>query len=634
MKSLSHRLMAFEFEGRIFISLTIVLLVCTLSTATSPGARPICVEVGSWIGLRPESSLRSGFLLAALLMGAASLLRIWAGSVLSSHRVMAFRVQHNAILTQGPYAVVRNPIYAADLLAMAAFAICLPPVGLLLPALMALHYARLIRYEEDALRKSFGASYDTYATGVPRLVPTLGSLGSIPRALREFEVSRDGVRHNALYLLFIPGLLVATWTGVFFHAVVIGLPAVLDWAIRHTVKGLPSVQTPGTVRQKKKPGGSKKVFSDILYAQCWEDPQLDRKALRISPRDVVFSITSGGCNCLALLIDNPRELIALDLNPHQSFILELKIAAFKTLSYSELLEFIGVRESGRRIELYDRVRTVFHGPALTFWDERTELLSEGILHAGRYEGYMRLLRTWLQRLIGRHTIRSFFETDDPGRREELYRTKWNNIRWRLFTRIFLSRTLMSLLFDKAFFRYLDTSFSFGKHFASKTRNALTALPVRSNPFLSYILLGNFHDEDALPLYLRKEHFEVIRSRVDRVRIVTDSCESFFSTLADNSISRFNFSNIFEWMAPEAFELLLREVVRVAADGAILTYRNLLVPRERPESLREQLIPQKQLAAFLLRTDRSFIYSKYVIEQVRKGGAPWHTSSRLFVTVEQ
>lgn len=247
---------------------------------------------------------------------------------------------------------------------------------------------------------------------------------------------------------------------------------------------------------------------------------------------------------------------------------------------------------------------------------------------------MRLLRTWLQRLIGRRTIRSFFETDDPGRREELYRTKWNNLRWRLFTRIFLSRTLMSLLFDKAFFRYLDTSFSFGKHFASKTRNALTALPVRSNPFLSYILLGNFHDEDTLPLYLRKEHFEVIRSRVDRVRIVTDSCESFFSTLSDNSISKFNFSNIFEWMAPEAFELLLREVVRVAADGAILTYRNLLVPRERPESLREQLIPQKQLAALLLRADRSFIYSKYVIEEVRKGGTPWHTSSRLSVTVEQ
>ncbi len=72
--------------------------------------------------------------------------------------------------------------------------------------------------------------------------------------------------------------------------------------------------------------------------------------------------------------------------------------------------------------------------------------------------------------------------------------------------------------------------------------------------------------------------------MDRVEIVTDSCEHYFAKLEDSSISKFNFSNIFEWMSPAAFENLLRETVRVARDRAVLTYRNLLVFRERPPSL--------------------------------------------------
>jgi S-adenosylmethionine-diacylglycerol 3-amino-3-carboxypropyl transferase len=58
-----------------------------------------------------------------------------------------------------------------------------------------------------------------------------------------------------------------------------------------------------------------KVFSDILYAQCWEDPDLDREAFHIGPDDTVFSVTSGGCNALAFLADGPRRVVAIDLNP-------------------------------------------------------------------------------------------------------------------------------------------------------------------------------------------------------------------------------------------------------------------------------------------------------------------------------
>jgi len=173
------------------------------------------------------------------------------------------------------------------------------------------------------------------------------------------------------------------------------------------------------------------------------------------------------------------------------------------------------------------------------------------------------------------------------------------------------------LFTKAFFTYLEESFSFGEHFRQIVKRGVTELPVRKSTFLSYMLLGNYYSLDHLPVYLQKAHFEKIRSRLDRIEIVAGSCEDYFERLPDDSISKFNFTNIFEWIPPAAFEALLKQTVRVAADGAVLTYRNLLVPRSRPESLAEWIRPRKELAAKLHQQDLSFIYKAYIVEKIEK-----------------
>lgn len=142
------------------------------------------------------------------------------------------------------------------------------------------------------------------------------------------------------------------------------------------------------------------------------------------------------------------------------------------------------------------------------------------------------------------------------------------------------------------------------------------MPIKQNYFLRYILLGNYND-DCLPYYLRKENFELIKSRLNRIQIITDSCDKFFRQLRDGSISKFNFTNIFEWISEDAFENLLNETTRVAKDEAVITYRNLLVSRERPESLSDHIITDKNLAEQLHKKDLSFIYNKYVVEKIIK-----------------
>jgi S-adenosylmethionine-diacylglycerol 3-amino-3-carboxypropyl transferase len=610
MMDLQMKIQKFEFEFRIFISFGLVILISALSFSVFADVPANSIALGGLLGIPASRSRALGFFATALFAAGASFLRIWSGSVLTSKRMMSFEIKTDALFSSGPYQLVRNPIYLADLIAFTGFALCLPPIGLLLPALLFLHYTQLIAYEEISLRKEFGRDYATYQSRVPRLLPGFGSLKRLGAALKDLAVTQDGIRHNALYLLFIPGFALAAATGKLVWAVAVGLPAVVDWAIVHTRIGV-----------AKKPAAIKaKVFEDVLYANAWEDPAVDRAALGIGPSDVVLSITSGGCNVLAFLLDDPRKIIALDLNPHQNHLLELKMTAFRRLSYRQLLAFFGVRPSSARLALYrDRLRPVLSDGARRFWDGQSAKIARGLIHAGRYEKYMRLLRKVLITPTGRRRLaRKMFETEDPAERELLYRGRWLGPGWTFLTRVMLSRRLNSFLFDKAFFAQLDRDVSFGRHFAAKAEHALVRLPLKDNYFLSYILFGRYYDEQHLPTYLRRENFQTIRDRLDRIEIVTDGAAHHLAGLEDSSVTKFNFSNIFEWMPPRDFEDVLRETVRVARDGAVLTYRNLLVPRERPTVLEPWIRPRPDLAKPLGEADLSFIYDRYIVEQVEKG----------------
>ncbi|HRE83196.1 MAG TPA: DUF3419 family protein [Opitutaceae bacterium] len=86
-------------------------------------------------------------------------------------------------------------------------------------------------------------------------------------------------------------------------------------------------------------------FTHIRYAQVWEDADILLSALDIQPTDTVVSIASAGDNALALLGAGAARVVALDLNPAQLACLELRVAAYRTLTHAELLYLMGSRSS-------------------------------------------------------------------------------------------------------------------------------------------------------------------------------------------------------------------------------------------------------------------------------------------------
>nr|WP_295668182.1 isoprenylcysteine carboxylmethyltransferase family protein [Sphingomonas sp.] len=77
------------------------------------------------------------------------------------------------LVTGGPFAYVRHPIYVALFLFMVAIAVAFGHTGRLLVGVpvYALGTWLRIRHEERLLRDMFGAAYDAYAARVKRFVP-------------------------------------------------------------------------------------------------------------------------------------------------------------------------------------------------------------------------------------------------------------------------------------------------------------------------------------------------------------------------------------------------------------------------------------------------------------------------------
>ena len=67
----------------------------------------------------------------------------------------------------------------------------------------------------------------------------------------------------------------------------------------------------------------------LVYNACWEDPAVDRQVLGVTGDDNLLVITSAGCNVLDYALLGPKRIYAVDANPRQTALLELKLAGIR-----------------------------------------------------------------------------------------------------------------------------------------------------------------------------------------------------------------------------------------------------------------------------------------------------------------
>ncbi|KAK3203243.1 hypothetical protein GRF29_112g627140 [Pseudopithomyces chartarum] len=124
-----------------------------------------------------------------------------------------------------------------------------------------------------------------------------------------------------------------------------------------------------------------------------------------NPDDVVLAITSAGDNILSFCLDSPRRVHAVDLNPTQNHLLELKVAAFTALPYPDVWKLFGEgKHSEFREILIKKLSPHMSSNAFQYWLKSGPAVfekesSKGLYHSGG-SGNAIALCGWLFRILG------------------------------------------------------------------------------------------------------------------------------------------------------------------------------------------------------------------------------------------
>ena len=152
------------------------LAVAVLTSNTSPFASPFHVA------------------LDVLGIGAAAAglgLRCWAVGHAGAH-TRSYRLRAPRLVTGGPYARVRNPIYLGNFLIGLGVAMVAQswPAFLVFLVGFAVEYGPIVSLEERYLAETFGDTYDEYRRRVPRWLPRLATAPAGPRGAFSWRAIR------------------------------------------------------------------------------------------------------------------------------------------------------------------------------------------------------------------------------------------------------------------------------------------------------------------------------------------------------------------------------------------------------------------------------------------------------------
>lgn len=369
-----------------------------------------------------------------------------------------------------------------------------------------------------------------------------------------------------------------------------------------------------------------RLFRNLVYAQIWEDPEVDMAALQIAPGSRIVTIASGGCNALSYLVADPARIEAVDLNPAHVAFNRLKLTAAAHLpDYETFYRFYGKGDDRRNLEVYERhLRPHLDAETRDYWESRTV--------TGRRRISIFHRRLYRHGLLGGfiglgHTMARLYGADPRGLLQA--RTMEDQKR-------FFDETL-SPLFDKRLIRWATgrKSSLFGLGIPPQQYEALSGagsdmatilrqrveklacgFPLSENYFAWQAFgRGYGSDEQApLPPYLARQNFEAIRSRASRISITNTSMTEFLAAKAPGTVDRVILLDAQDWMTDAQLNGLWAEITRTAAPGARVIFRTApaesLLPGRLDDAILSRWAYHEAQSRALHEKDRSSIYGGF------------------------
>jgi len=354
----------------------------------------------------------------------------------------------------------------------------------------------------------------------------------------------------------------------------------------------------------------------LYFAQVREDPVLEIEALAPAADRTLVVVGSGGCTALSLLAGGAGRVVAVDLNRVQNLLTDLKAAAVAELEPPVPVAFLGgaPMPADERRACYDRVKGRLGAGARDWWDAHPRSIERGVINVGVTERFIAGVITAVR--WGIHPprrIRRLLACQTLEQQQQFYEREWNTPRWRLLFALLLNRAVFRKTYHPAFFEHVENA-SFARHFRTLAEHALTEVPISTNYFVHHMFTGSYPVgvPGGLPPYLDPESAAVVTPALDRLTLVDGGYTTYLRTRPEASVHGFALSNILEWFTPQQTDELFTEVVRTAAPGARLVFRNFVGWTEVPDRWRAKVVEDRARGDALIARDRSAVQRRIAV----------------------
>jgi S-adenosylmethionine-diacylglycerol 3-amino-3-carboxypropyl transferase len=382
---------------------------------------------------------------------------------------------------------------------------------------------------------------------------------------------------------------------------------------------------------------------NLVYNTCWEDPRIDRQALELGSDDRVMLITSAGCNALDYALDFPKEIHAVDLNPLQNALLELKIACIRTLQYDDFFELFGKGSwSGWSSAYATLVRPLLSPGAQKIWDSRSHFFTGSSRRSSFYfhgsSGYFAwTVNGYINRIAKvRSALLEMLDASDVQEQKQIFESRNLGLSiWSPLLRWILRRDLtMSMLGVPRVQRNQidrDVPGGISQFIIDRVESVFTQLPLKDNYFWRVYITGQY-SHDCCPEYLKEQSFNQLKNGgVDSIKVHNCSVEQFLRHRLDAPpISRFVLLDHMDWISSTGTGALQQEwqaIVGSASSDARVLWRSagLSVDFVDPLTIKcgtgscqvgDRLVYHHELAQKLHRMDRVHTYGSFYIADIQ------------------
>lgn len=346
----------------------------------------------------------------------------------------------------------------------------------------------------------------------------------------------------------------------------------------------------------------------ILYSTCDEDSTSELTALNITPEDRIVSVTGSGCRTLSLLTQNPRSVVSVDFSPGQNYLLELKLAAIRTLSYEKLLAFLGVEKCSDRWTIFESLTGQMSDKAIAYFRHYRRAIESGVLFAGRHERfYVRVVSPLVHLLFGKQ-VKRLFNSPTIEEQRGVYKEQLDGRLWRWLIRNgFSERTIRMILNDDKYHIEIDVP-SPGDYMLDRLEHTFSHHLAKDNHWLSFMFNGKYRNRASLPHFLLLDSYNAIRSSTTTLTPFTGNLIEYLKTLPAQSVDKFSLSDVTSCITKDEFDDLLKEVFRTGRAGGRLCYRNFLAKCSVPQDGRTGMHRENEVSSALDRDDQAFAYS--------------------------